>query len=45
MASRYQGRVNAPDFQPGLSWLNVDRSLTLEDLRGRLVLLDFFTYC
>ncbi|HEX6487556.1 MAG TPA: hypothetical protein VF137_01615 [Candidatus Dormibacteraeota bacterium] len=45
MATKYLGTVNAPDFPDGLSWLNVERPLTLADLRGRLVLLDFFTYC
>jgi hypothetical protein len=37
-------REPAPEFQDGLDWLNVERSLTLRDLRGRLVLLDFWTY-
>ena len=45
MVSSYRGKVNAPDFAPGLSWLNVARPITLADLRGRLVVLDFFTYC
>ncbi len=36
--------VHAPDFTEGLDWLNVDAPLRLEDLRGRLVLLDFWTY-
>jgi hypothetical protein len=45
VATSYRGSVNAPDFGSGLSWLNVERPLTLADLRGRLVLLDFFTYC
>ena len=45
MATSYLGTVNAPDFGAGLSWLNVSRPLSIDDLRGRLVLLDFFTYC
>ena len=44
MATSYLGKVNAPDFPPGLAWLNVERPLSLEDLRGRMVLLDFWTY-
>lgn len=45
MAERFLGKVKAPDFPEGLAWLNVDRPLSVSDLRGRLVLLDFWTYC
>ncbi len=34
----------APDFLAGLDWLNTGRPLTLKDLRGKVVLLDFWTY-
>ena len=37
----YAGR--AADFPAGLTWFNVARPLTLDDLQGRAVLLDFFT--
>ena len=37
-------REPGPDFQDGLDWINVARPLTLRDLRGKLVLLDFWTY-
>ncbi len=40
----YAGTVPAPDFPPGLDWLNVARPLTMTDLRGKIVLLDFWTY-
>lgn len=33
----------AVDFPAGLSWFNTSRPLTLADLKGRAVLLDFFT--
>ena len=44
-ARRLRGTVSAPDFVEGLEWLNTDRPLSLQDLRGRLVILDFWTYC
>jgi thiol-disulfide isomerase/thioredoxin len=34
----------APDFPAGLEWLNTDRPLSLKELRGKFVLLDFWTY-
>lgn len=39
------GTVNAPEFPPGLEWLNTDTALSIKDLRGKIVLLDFWTYC
>jgi thiol-disulfide isomerase/thioredoxin/sugar lactone lactonase YvrE len=41
----YEGKVNAPDFPAGIEWLNTDRPLSLRELRGKVVLLDFWTYC
>ena len=41
----FEGRVNAPDFPEGLEWLNTERPLTMRGLRGKVVLLDFWTYC
>ncbi len=41
----FAGRVNAPEFPPGLQWVNTDRPITMQELRGRIVLLDFWTYC
>lgn len=40
------GADNPPaiEFIPGLPWLNVSRPLTLEDLEGKVVILDFWTY-
>ncbi len=45
MAQRFAGTVRAPEFPPDLDWLNTDRPLRLADLRGRLVILDFWTFC
>ncbi len=38
--------VRAPEFPAESTWLNTRRPLTMaQDLRGRVVLLDFWTYC
>ncbi|MGQ9683376.1 MAG: hypothetical protein ACUVX9_12620 [Anaerolineae bacterium] len=36
--------LQAPAFPLRLDWLNVERPLTAEELRGRVLLLDFWTY-
>jgi thiol-disulfide isomerase/thioredoxin len=41
----YGGKVNAPEFPEGMEWLNVESPLSLKNLRGKVVLLDFWTYC
>ncbi|GAB4169765.1 MAG: redoxin domain-containing protein [Thalassobaculales bacterium] len=38
--------VRAPEIdQPGITWLNTPHPLSLAALRGRMVILDFWTYC
>jgi hypothetical protein len=46
MDEMFNSVVHAPDFPTNLDWLNtVDHGpLTLRDLRGKLLLLDFWTY-
>jgi thiol-disulfide isomerase/thioredoxin len=41
--SDYFGKTVAPDFPQGAEWFNTDKPLSLKDLRGKLVLLDFWT--
>ena len=38
-------RVRAPEFPANYPWLNTDKPLSIESLKGRVVLLDFWTYC
>ena len=45
MAQQSRSQVHAPEFPPGLQWLNTDQALTIASLRGKVVLLDFWTYC
>ncbi len=44
MPELYPGRVRAPDFPPGLQWVN-SPPLSITALRGKLVVLDFWTTC
>ena len=37
--------MNAPEFPAGLQWLNTEKPITMRQLRGKIVLLDFWTYC
>jgi thiol-disulfide isomerase/thioredoxin len=45
MAQHGRSHIHAPEFPAGLPWLNTDRPLTIAGLRGKVVLLDFWTYC
>ncbi|MCA9149527.1 MAG: redoxin domain-containing protein [Planctomycetales bacterium] len=37
--------ISAPSLDGGVEWLNVAGPLSLPDLRGKIVVLDFWTYC
>src|SRR5258705_8753671 len=39
-----KGRVRAPEITGGRGWLNTDKPLSLAALKGKVVLLDFWTY-
>ncbi|MBN1880790.1 MAG: redoxin domain-containing protein [Deltaproteobacteria bacterium] len=41
----FNEKIYAPDFPTELDWLNTERPLTIDELRGKVVLLDFWTYC
>lgn len=41
---KYKGYMTAPDFPKGLDWINTSNPISLKDLKGKFVLLDFWTY-
>jgi DNA-binding beta-propeller fold protein YncE len=42
--SAQQPKVRAPEITGGRGWLNTDKPLSLAALKGKIVLLDFWTY-
>jgi DNA-binding beta-propeller fold protein YncE len=44
MSAQEKTRVRAPELTGGRGWLNTDKPLTLAALKGKVVLLDFWTY-
>lgn len=40
-----KARPKAPEFEPGHTWLNTDKPITMKELKGKIVLLDFWTLC
>ena len=44
MSAQETTRVRAPEITGGRGWLNTDKPLSLAALKGKVVLLDFWTY-
>ncbi len=45
LANPFPDGVRAPDFPKDAVWLNTRGPIRMQDLRGKFVLLDFWTYC
>lgn len=41
----FRRRIDVPEFPEDMTWINVRNTLQLDDLEGKFVLLDFWTYC
>src|SRR4026208_2342320 len=44
MSVQERAKVRAPEITGGRGWLNTDKPLSLAALKGKIVLLDFWTY-
>jgi sugar lactone lactonase YvrE/thiol-disulfide isomerase/thioredoxin len=44
MSAQERPRVRAPEITGGRGWLNTDKPLSIATLKGKIVLLDFWTY-
>lgn len=40
---RYKGLIRAPEFPQGSDWINTAYPLSIAGLRGKVVLLEFWT--
>jgi hypothetical protein len=45
MSTTFRGEVRAPDFPAGLDWINSDHPLHISELKRRIVILHFWTFC
>ncbi len=44
MSAQERPKVRAPEITGGRGWLNTDKPLSIAGLKGKIVLLDFWTY-
>ncbi|HZZ71327.1 MAG TPA: thioredoxin-like domain-containing protein [Pirellulales bacterium] len=41
----FRARIKAPSLEGGVAWLNSSRPIDVHELKGKWVILDFWTYC
>ena len=44
-APKEEEPTKAPEFKGGTAWLNTGKEISIKDLKGKFVLLDFWTLC
>ena len=44
-AAQEKAAKKAPELDGGVGWFNTDKPVRLEELKGKIVLLDFWTFC
>src|SRR6185503_11353642 len=44
MSAQERPKIHAPEITGGRGWLNTDKPLSIAGLKGKVVLLDFWTY-
>jgi len=45
IAVQQETPMKAPELEGGVGWINTDKPVTMASLKGKVVLLDFWTYC
>ena len=38
-------KYKVPELDGGVGWLNTEKPVKIADLKGKILLLDFWTYC
>jgi DNA-binding beta-propeller fold protein YncE len=44
-SGRQPEKIQAPELEGGIAWLNTSGPIRMRDLKGKIVILDFWTFC